>query len=145
MNLWSLPLIAGLSLALPLVPNPAEAPEVTSASVGASFDLIGEYGFSYRWLSEETIKSGHMECNFYALCSFADIVGPSCPHEIFVALDYFDVNGDLITSGGDVLPSSGRQRHIHVELGSNNIESFDTFEVSDVGCYLGLPTGKPDI
>jgi hypothetical protein len=79
------------------------------------------------------------------MCSFADIVGPGCPHEVFVALDYFDKNGDLITSGGDVLPSGGRQRHIHVELGTNWVETFDTFEVTDIGCYLGLPTGKPDL
>ena len=111
----------------------------------AAFELVGESGFSYRWLSDEDIEAEHLECNSYLLCSFADIVGPSCPHELFVAFDYFDVNGDLITSGGDVLPSGGRQRHIQVELGTNWVETFDTFEVTDIGCYLGLPTGTPDL
>lgn len=132
-------------MALPLVPVSAEAPESANSSPESAFHLVGQNGFSYRWLTNVTIISEHMECNFYSLCSFADIVGPSCPNEIFVALDYFDVNGDLITSGGDVLPASGKQRHIHVELGSNWVESFDSFEVSDIGCYLGLPTGKPDL
>jgi hypothetical protein len=145
MNLWSLPLIAGLSLALPLVPTSAEAPGQVSSSAANAFSGVGESGFSYRWLSDEDIEAEHLECNSYLLCSFADIAGPSCPHEVFVALDYFDLNGALITSGGDVLPSGGRQRHIQVELGTNWVETFDTFEVTDIGCYLGLPTGKPDL
>ena len=79
------------------------------------------------------------------MCSFADIVGPSCPHELFVALDYFDKNNDPLSSGGDILPSSGRQRHIHIELGTNNHDWVKSFEVADIGCYFGLPTGKPDL
>ena len=132
-------------MTLPMLPSVAEAPEQPYESAVAAFELVGESGFSYRWLSDEDIEAEHLECNSYLLCSFADIVGPSCPHELFVALDYFDVNGDLITSGGDVLPSGGRQRHIQVELGTNWVETFDTFEVTEIGCYLGLPTGKPDL
>ena len=145
MNLWSLPLIAGLSLALPLVPTSAEAPGHVSSSAANAFSGVGEAGFSYRWLSDEDIKAEHLECNSYSMCSFADIVGPSCPNEVFVALDYFDKDNDPLSSGGDILPSSGRQRHIHVELGTNNHDWVKSFEVSDIGCYLGLPTGKPDL
>ena len=134
-----------LAMTLPMLPSVAEAPEQQGEGTVTAFELVGESGFSYRWLSDEDIEAEHLECNSYLLCSFADIVGPSCPHELFVALDYFDVNGDLITSGGDVLPSGGRQRHIQVELGTNWVETLDAFEVTDIGCYLGLPTGTPDL
>jgi hypothetical protein len=143
MNIWSLPVIIGLTVTSQLVPMAAEAP--TRVSESNLFNSIGEQGFSYRWVSDSLAKAEHLECNSYSWCSFADIVGPSCPNELFVGLDFYDKNNELISSGGDVLPSSGRRRHIHVELGTNRLVDVNNLRVSFISCYKGLPTGKPDL
>ena len=145
MNLWSLPLIAGLSLALPLVPTSAEAPGQESSGAANAFTQVGEAGFSYRWVDEDTSIAEGLQCNFYSWCAFADIVGPACPDEVLVELDYFDKDDWYVASGADVLPGSGRQKHIHVELGTNHYDGLGNIEIPNISCYLGLPTGKPDI
>ena len=93
MNLWSLPLIAGLSLALPLVPAEVQAP--TQISEAESYALVGDGGFTYRW-SDDATGNDHT-CELYAWCTFADILGPTCPGEVFIALEFYDQHGDLVT------------------------------------------------
>ena len=65
--------------------------------------------------------------------------------EVLVELDYFDEDDWYMTSVNDVLPGSGRQRHIRVELGTNLYEDLSSFQVADVRCYVGVPTGTPDL
>lgn len=139
-------LITGvLALALPLVPVAAEAPEPYVPDSSARFYLVGDNGFSHRWVDEETSISEGLECNLYALCAFADIVGPACPNQVLVELDYFDEDDWYVTTVNDVLPGAGRQRHTRVELGTNLDQELSSFEVADVRCYVGLPTGTPDL
>jgi hypothetical protein len=139
-------LITGvLALALPLVPAAAEAPEPYVPDSSAQFYMVGDNGFSYRWVDEETSIAEGLECNLYALCAFADIVGPACPDQVLVELDYFDEDDWYVTSVNDVLPGAGRQRHIRVELGTNLYEDLSSFQVADVRCYVGVPTGTPDL
>jgi hypothetical protein len=139
-------LITGvLALALPLVPAAAEAPEPYVPDSSARFYMVGDNGFSHRWVDEETSIAEGLECNLYALCAFADIVGPACPDQVLVELDYFDEDDWYVTSVNDVLPGAGRQRHIRVELGTNLDQDLSSFEVADVRCYVGLPTGTPDL
>ena len=139
-------LITGaLALALPLVPAAAEAPEPYVPGSSARFYMVGDNGFSYRWVDEETSIAEGLECNLYALCAFADIVGPACDDEVLVELDYFDEDDWYVTSVNDVLPGAGRQRHIRVELGTNIFDGLSSFDVADIKCYRGVPTGKPDL
>ena len=139
-------LITGaLALALPLVPAAAEAPEPYVPDSSARFYMVGDNGFSFRWVDEETSIAEGLECNLYQSCAFADIVGPACAEEVLVELDYFDENDWYVTSLNDVLPGAGRQRHIRVELGTNLYEDLSSFEVADIKCYKGKPTGTPDL
>ncbi len=139
-------LITGvLALALPFVPAAAEAPEPYVPDSSARFYMVGDNGFSHRWVDEETSVAEGLECNLYALCAFADIVGPACPNQVLVELDYFDEDDGYVTTVNDVLPGSGRQRHIRVELGTNLYEDLSSFRVADVRCYVGVPTGTPDL
>ena len=139
-------LITGvLALALPLVPAAAEAPEPYVPDSSAQFYLVGDNGFSYRWVDEETSISEGLECNLYQSCAFADIVGPACDDEVLVELDYFDEEDRYVTTVNAVLPGAGRQRHIRTELGTNVDQEFSSFEVANVTCYVGVPTGTPDL
>jgi hypothetical protein len=139
-------LITGvLALALPLVPAAAEAPEPYAPDSSARFYTVGDDGFSHRWVDEETSIAEGLECNLYALCAFADIVGPACPDQVLVELDYFDEDDWYVTTVNDILPGAGRQRHIRVELGTNVVDGLSSFEVADARCYVGLPTGTPDL
>lgn len=138
-------LITGvLALALPLVPAAAEAPEPYVPDSSARFYMVGDNGFSHRWVDEETSIAEGLECNLYQSCAFADIVGPACDDEVMVELDYFDKYDWYATTVFDVLPGAGRQRHIRVELGTNLYEDLSSFQVADVRCYVGLPTGTPN-
>jgi hypothetical protein len=134
-----------LALALPLVPAAAQAPETYEPDTSSRLYMVGDHGFSYRWVDEETSVAEGLECNLYAWCAFADIVGPSCEDEVLVELDFFDADDWYVTSGVDVLPGAGSQRHIRVELGTNLFDGMASLEVADVRCYLGLPTGTPDL
>jgi hypothetical protein len=143
MNIWMTPLVLGLTLILPLTPSVAEAPMHQSATSEASFDLVGEGGFSYRWAVDDARHKN--ECQLYDWCVFADIVGPRCPNEVFVALEFYDKHGDIVTGGGDILPGSNRQRFISVEVGTSRDITFSTLNVVDVLCGLGLPTGHANL
>ncbi len=145
MNLIQGLVTGALALVLPFVPSPAEAPEPYVPDSSAQFYMVGDNGFSYRWVDEETSIAEGLECNLYALCAFADIVGPACPDQVLVELDYFDEDDWYVTSVNDVLPGAGRQRHIRVELGTNLYEDLSSFQVADVRCYVGVPTGTPDL
>jgi hypothetical protein len=145
LRLASLLTVATLSFMPQLIQTAANAPIKHAAITSLEFGDIGERGFKYRWLTDQAINDGHLKCQMYSLCSFADLVGPSCPAELFVALDFFDQNGALISSGGDVLPSYGKRHYVHVELGTNFLDSFADFEVTDIGCYRGVPTGRADL
>ena len=139
-------LITGvLALALPLVPAAAEAPEPYVPDSSAQFYLVGDNRFSYRWVDQDTSIAEGLECNLYAWCAFADIVGPACDDEVMVELDYFDEDDWYVTSVNDVLPGAGRQRHIRVELGTNIFDGLSSFEVADIKCYRGVPTGTPNL
>jgi hypothetical protein len=139
-------LITGvLALTLPLVPTAAEAPEPYEPNSSSRFYGVGDHGFSHRWVDEDSSIAEGLECNLYMSCAFADIVGPACPDEVLVELDYFDKDDLYVTTLQDVLPGSGSQRHIRVELGTNLYEDLSSFQVSDIKCYLGLPTGTPDL
>ncbi len=139
-------LITGvLALALPLVPAAAEAPEPYVPDSSAQFYMVGDNGFSYRWVDEETSIAEGLECNLYQSCAFADIVGPACADEVLVELDYFDEDDWYVTSVNDVLPGAGRQRHMRVELGTNLDQELPSFQVADVRCHVGVPTGTPDL
>ena len=139
-------LITGvLALALPLVPTVAEAPETFIPNPSARFYMVGDNGFSYRWVDEETSIAEGLECHFYGWCAFADIVGPACPDQVAVELDYFDEDDLYVTSVVDVLPGAGRQRHIRVELGTNHYDGLTSFDLANVECSRGLPTGTPDL
>jgi hypothetical protein len=141
MNIWAAPLALVLSCILPLVPSAAEAPAHTStfAVAGASFSQLGEGSFAFRWSSQEV--SDNSECQLYAWCAFADIVGPTCPNEVFVALEFYDKNDELVTEGGDILSGLRRQRFIGVEIGTNRDITFEKFKIVDIECGPGLPTG----
>ena len=155
MNLIQGLITGALALVLPLVPAAAEAPEPYLPDSSARFYMVGDNGFShrwvgdngfsFRWVDEATSETEGLDCNLYALCAFADIVGPACPNQVLVELDYFDENDWYVTSVNDVLPGAGRQRHIRVELGTNLYEDLSSFQVADVRCYVGVPTGTPDL
>jgi hypothetical protein len=139
-------LITGvLALALPLVPAAAEAPEPYVPDSSSRFYGVGDHGFSYRWVDEDTSIAEGLECNLYMSCAFADIVGPACPDEVAVELDYFDKDDSYVTTVVDVIPGAGRQRHPRIELGTNLYEDLNSFQVADVKCYRGVPTGTPDL
>jgi hypothetical protein len=139
-------LITGvLALTLPLVPTAAEAPEPYEPNSSSRFYGVGDHGFSHRWVDEDSSIAEGLECNLYMSCAFADIVGPACPDEVLVELDYFDKDDLYVTTLQDVLPGSGSQRHIRVELGTNLDEDLSSFQVADIKCYLGVPTGTPDL
>lgn len=141
MRLIRLAAVALLSMALPIIPSVAEAPPRPFSAVDAVFKPVPETDYSRRWLSDEEIANRGLECHLYGLCSFADIEGPACPNEMLVELDFFDKHDELIDSGVDVLPSNGRSRLLHVELGTNWLDDFATFEITNVACYTGTPTG----
>lgn len=145
MNLIQGLITCALALALPLLPAPAEAPEPYVPDSSARFYMVGDHGFSFRWVDEETSIAEGLECNLYAWCAFADIVGPACDDEVAVELYYFDEEDRYVTSVNAVLPGAGRQRHIRVELGTNLYEDLSSFQVADVRCYVGVPTGTPDL
>ena len=145
MNLIQGLITGALALVLPLVPSVAEAPEPQTVDSSARFHQVGDKGFSLRWVDEETSIAEGLECNLYQSCAFADIVGPACADEVLVELDYFDEDDWYVTSVYDVLPGSRRQRHIRVELGTNLYEDLSSFRVADVRCYVGLPTGTPNL
>jgi len=138
MNIWSLPVIVALSVGMQLVPSAAEAP--TQLDQQYTFSSVGKSGFSYRWSSENTQKT--KECQLYNWCVFADLVGPVCEDEVFIALEFYDKNDDLVTGGGDVIASMGKQRHLEIEVGTNRDITFSTLNIVDAGCYKGLPTGQ---
>ena len=139
-------LITGvLALVLPLVPTVAEAPEPYVPDSSSRFYGVGDSGFSYRWVDEDTSIAEGLDCNLYMSCAFADSVGPACPDEVSVELDYFDKDDWYVTSVVDVIPGAGRQRHLRIELGTNLYEDLNSFQVADVKCYRGVPTGTPDL
>jgi hypothetical protein len=138
--------IAGLlAVILPLVPTAAEAPPYNGPMTTTEFSQVGETEFSYRWVTDQAIAQKDLQCTLYYLCSFADIITPDCPDEVFVELDFFDNRDNLITSGGDVLPVSGQHMLRQVELGTNWVPDFATFDVTNMVCYSGTPTGYGEI
>ena len=141
MNLWSLPLIVGLSLALPLVPSEARAP--TQISEAEAFSAVGGSGFSYRW-TQVASRADH-SCQLYKWCTFADILGPSCNAEVLIALQFYDKNGDLVADGGDVIAGLTEQRHLAVEIGTNRDITFDSLNIVDMTCGAGLLTGEAQL
>lgn len=145
MNLIQGLITGALALALPLVPVPAQAPAPEPPTSSARFYPVGDNGFSFRWVDEETSMAEGLECNLYAWCAFADLVGPACADEVMVELDFFDADDVYVTTVLDVIPGAGRQRHVRVELGTNLYEDLSSFQLADIKCNLGLPTGTPDL
>ena len=143
MNLAQGALACVLALGAQLAPQAAEAPEFTGTTSGQAFYSVGEAGYSVRWTPSD--KSGDMECQIYAQCGFADILGPGCPGQIFVALEFYDENGDYVNEGGDIFDSRNKRRFMAVEIGTNRDIRFDTFNVVNVFCGVGLPTGKSEL
>lgn len=141
MNLIQGLITGALALVLPLVPSEAEAPEPQTVDSSARFHQIGDNGFSFRWVDEETSVAEGLQCSLYEWCAYADIVGPSCPNELLISLDYLDDEDLYVTSGTVILPADNRQRHSRAELGTSQLDDFETFVIDDIRCYQGLPTG----
>lgn len=141
MNLIQGLITGALALVLPLVPSVAEAPEPQTVDSSARFHPVGDKGFSFRWVDEETSVAEGLECSLYEWCAYADIVGPACPNELLISLDYLDDEDLYVTSGTVILPAANRQRHSRAELGTSQLDNFETFVIDDIRCYQGLPTG----
>lgn len=127
-------------LIAPGIPAPAEAPEFTGTTSELDYFDMGVEGFKFRWTPDDRRDS--IDCQNYATCAFGDILGPDCPGQIFVALEFYDENGERVNDGGDIFEARGKRRFMGVELGTNRDIPFDTFNVVDIFCGKGLPTGR---
>ena len=132
-----------LALILPLMPVAAEAPEFTGTTSELDYFDMGVEGFKFRWTPDD--RSDSIDCQNYAICAFGDILGPDCPGQIFVALEFYDENGERVNDGGDIIEARGKRRFMGVELGTNRDITFDTFNVVDIFCGKGLPTGRGEV
>ncbi|MFM6966741.1 MAG: hypothetical protein ACKOWI_05210 [Rhodoluna sp.] len=140
MKTWMIISALVSAFALPAIPAPAVAPEMSGKLPELAYYPMGESGFSFRWTPNET--SGPQQCQNYGQCAFGDILGPTCPAEVFVAIEFYDEKGDYVSDGGDIIVGNRKQRHMNVEVGTNRDVAFDTFNVTDIFCGEGLPTGK---
>ncbi len=117
----------------------ASSPTPPDYLPNGEFFSFEDSGAAYRWTPD--IETQNRECELYAFCAFADVKGLSCPAEIGIALAFYDEAGDFVTDGGDIVSARGRVAIHGIEVGTNRDITFETFKVTGIDCYQGLPTG----
>ena len=127
-----------LTLTLPFVPAPAEAPFTEFA-----FYEVGGSGFSFRWSPGDLEDS--IGCQLYEVCVYADLRGPQCPGEIEVTLEFYNKRGELVTDGEDIIRGGRLSNLDGLEFGTNRVLTFSTILITDVTCVDGVPTGHAGI
>jgi hypothetical protein len=100
-------------------------------------------GYSFRWSSEA--DTGVLECRLYEFCLWVDVEGPECADQLHLAISFYDSNENVVNSGRVVVSGEGNSRFNGIEIGTTLDVEYAFYNVDDVWCSSGVPTGLGEV